>query len=67
MNKPFRDAAVSGAPSVLVMGALVGAGVPAELATALSVVTSVFASAAYRWVRARWPWLLAVDAPGGAK
>ena len=67
MNKPFRDAAVSGAPSVLIMGALVGAGVPAELATALSVVASVFASAAYRWVRARWPWLLAVDAPGGAK
>ena len=67
MNKPFRDAAVSGAPSVLVMGALVGAGVPAELATALSVVTSVVASAAYRWVRARWPWLLAVDAPSGVK
>lgn len=67
MNKPFRDAAVSGAPSVLVMGVLVAGGVPAELATALSVVTSVFASAAYRWVRARWPWLLAVDAPGGAK
>jgi len=49
------------------MGVLVSAGVPAELATALSVVTSVVASAAYRWVRARWPWLLAVDAPGGAK
>ena len=67
MNKPFRDAAVCGTPSVLVMGALVGAGVPAELATALSVVTSVVASAVYRWVRARWPWLLAVDAPSGAK
>ena len=67
MNKPFRDAAVSGAPSVLIMGALVGAGVPAELATAISVVASVFASAAYRWVRARWPWLLEVDAPSGVK
>ena len=67
MNKPFRDAAVSGAPSVLVMGVLVGAGVSAELATALSVVTSVVASAAYRWVRARWPWLLEVDAPSRVK
>ena len=67
MNKSVRDAAVSGAPSVLIMGALVGAGVPAELATAISVVASVFASAAYRWVRARWPWLLEVDAPSGVK
>ena len=67
MNKSLRDAAVTGTPAALVMGALVSVGVPVEMATLLSIVAAGLASMAYRAVRARWPWLLAVDAPSAAK
>ena len=65
--KSIRDAAVTGTPATLVLSALVSVGVPVEMATLLSIVAGALASMAYRAVRARWPWLLAVDAPSGAK
>ena len=66
-QKAIRDAAVTGAPATLVLSVLLEQGVPTATATALSVLASALVSLAYRAVRARWPWLLAVDAPTGAK
>jgi hypothetical protein len=66
-QKAIRDAVVTGAPATLVLSMLIEQGVPTATATALSVLASALASMAYRAVRARWPWLLAVDAPTGAK
>lgn len=65
--KPIRDAVVTGAPATLVMSVLLEQGVPTATATLLSVLAAAGASLVYRWVRARWPWLLAADAPSGAK
>jgi len=65
--KPVRDAIVTGTPATLVLPMLLEQGVPVETATLLSVLVAAGASLVYRWVRARWPWLLAVDAPTGAK
>ena len=65
--KPVRDAIVTGAPATLVLSVLLEQGVPTATATLLSVLAAAGASLAYRWLRARWPWLLAVDAPSGAK
>ena len=67
MMKPVRDAIVTGAPATLVLSMLLEQGVPTATATFVSVVVSALVSLAYRAVRARWPWLLAVDAPTGAK
>jgi len=67
MMKPVRDAVVTGAPATLVLSMLLEQGVPTATATLLSVLAAAGASLAYRWVRARWPWLLAADAPSGAK
>ena len=66
-QKAIRDAVVTGAPATLVLSVLLEQGVPTATATALSVLASALASMAYRAVRARWPWLLALDAPTGAK
>ena len=66
-QKAIRDAVVTGAPATLVLSVLLEQGVPIATATALSVLASALASLAYRAVRARWPWLLAVDAPTGGK
>lgn len=66
-QKAIRDAVVTGAPATLVLSVLLEQGVPAATATLLSVLAAALASMAYRWVRARWPWLLALDAPTGAK
>ena len=66
-QKAIRDAVVTGAPATLVLSVLLEQGVPTATATALSVLASALVSLAYRGVRARWPWLLAVDAPTGAK
>ena len=66
-QKAIRDAVVTGAPATLVLSMLLEQGVPTATATALSVLASALVSLAYRAVRARWPWLLAVDAPSGAK
>tara|TARA_R110000751_G_scaffold48895_3_gene108611 strand:+ start:290 stop:487 length:198 start_codon:yes stop_codon:yes gene_type:complete len=64
----LRDAAVTGSPATLVMAALVELGLPTAEATVISLAAGTFASGLYRAVRARWPWLLAADAPsGGAK
>ena len=65
--KPIRDAIVTGAPATLVLPMLLEQGVPTATATLLSVLAAAGASLAYRAVRARWPWLLAIDAPTGAK
>jgi len=65
--KPVRDALVTGAPATLVMSVLLEQGVPTATATLLSVLAAAGASLVYRWVRARWPWLLIVDMPSGAK
>ena len=64
--KPIRDAIVTGAPATLVLSMLLEQGVPTATATLLSVLAAAGASFAYRWVRARWPWLLAIDAPTGS-
>ena len=61
--KAIRDAVVTGAPATLVLSVLVEHGVPSATATALAVLASGLISMAYRAIRARWPWLLAVDAP----
>lgn len=66
-QKAIRDAVVTGAPATLVLSVLLEQGVPIATATALSVLASALVSLAYRAVRARWPWLLAVDAPTGTK
>ena len=67
-RKMLRDAAVTGSPATLVMAALVELGLPTAEATVISLAAGTFASGPYRAVRARWPWLLAADAPsGGAK
>ena len=66
-QKAIRDAVVTGAPATLVLSMLLEQGVPTATATLLSVLASALVSLAYRAVRARWPWLLAVDAPSGAK
>ncbi len=67
-RKMLRDAAVTGSPATLVMAALVELGLPTAEATVISLAGGTFASGLYRAVRARWPWLLAADAPsGGAK
>ena len=66
-QKAIRDAVVTGAPATLVLSVLLEQGVPTATATALSVLASALVSLAYRAVRARWPWLLAVDAPSGGK
>lgn len=66
-SKALRDAAVTGAPATLVLSMLLEQGVPTATATALSVLASALVSLAYRALRARWPWLLAMDAPSGAK
>ena len=65
--KPVRDAVVTGAPATLVLSVLLEQGVPTATATLLSVLAAAGASLAYRWLRARWPWLLALDAPSGGK
>ena len=65
--KPVRDAIVTGAPATLVLSMLLEQGVPTATATLLSVLAAAGASLVYRAVRSRWPWLLAVDAPTGAK
>ena len=67
MNKSVRDALVTGAPATLVLSMLLEQGVPTATATALAVLAGAVASMAYRAVRARWPWLLALDAPTGGK
>ena len=66
-QKAIRDAVVTGAPATLVLSMLLEQGVPTATATLLSVLVSALVSLAYRAVRARWPWLLALDAPSGAK
>ena len=67
MMKPVRDALVTGAPATLVLSMLLEQGVPTATATLLSVLAAAGASFAYRWVRARWPWLFIIDMPSGAK
>ena len=66
-QKAIRDAVVTGAPATLMLSVLLEQGVPTATATFVSVVVSALVSLAYRAVRARWPWLLALDAPTGAK
>ena len=66
-QKAIRDAVVTGAPATLVLSVLLEQGVPTAAATALSVLASALVSLVYRAVRARWPWLLALDAPTGVK
>ena len=66
-QKAIRDAVVTGAPATLVLSMLLEHGVPTATATFVSVLASALVSLAYRAVRARWPWLLALDAPTGAK
>ena len=66
-QKAIRDAVVTGAPATLVLSMLLEQGVPTATATLLSVLASALVSLAYRAVRARWPWLLALDTPSGAK
>jgi hypothetical protein len=65
--KPVRDAIVTGAPATLVLSMLLEQGVPTATATLLSVLAAAGASLAYRWVRARWPWLFIIDMPSGSK
>jgi len=66
-RKPIRDAAVTGAPATLVMAALIEFGVPTAEASLVALVVGAVASAVYRAIRTRWPWLLAADAPSGMK
>lgn len=61
--KAVRDGVVTGTPASLVMALMIGAGVPLEVATPLSILVAMVASTLYRYVRHRCPWLLAVDAP----
>jgi len=64
-RKMIRDAAVTGSPATLVMAVLIEYGIPTAEATAIALLAGTFASGIYRAVRARWPWLLAADAPSG--
>ena len=65
MNKSIRDGFVTGMPATLIFTAMLERGVSTTTATLVAVAASAVVAAVYRLVRARWPWLLAMDAPGG--
>lgn len=68
MIKPIRDAAVTASPSTLVLALMIEFGMPTAESSAVALLAGALASGIYRAVRARWPWLMAADAPsGGAK
>ncbi len=66
-TKGVRDAAVVGAPTALIMAALDEYGVPPATATVVAIGVAYVISVVYRALRDRWPWLMTVDAPSGAK
>jgi ABC-type uncharacterized transport system permease subunit len=66
-RKTIRDAAVTGSPATLVMAALIELGMSTSEATIIAIAAGGVASAVYRAIRTRWPWLLAADAPSRMK
>ena len=66
-SKSIRDGIVSGTPAGIAMLVLMRLGLSDFEAVAIAPVITVVAARAYRALRARWPWLLAVDAPSVAK
>jgi hypothetical protein len=66
-KKSIRDGIISGTPAGIAMLVCMRLGLSDFEAVAIAPVVTVVAARAYRALRARWPWLLAVDAPTGAK
>ena len=66
-KKPIRDALVTGSPAAISLAVLVELGIDTGTAAAASMLISSIASAIYRIVRERWPWLLVLDKPTGNK
>ena len=64
-KKPIRDALVTGSPAAISLAVLVELGIDTGTAAAASMLISSIASAIYRIVRDRWPWLLEMDKPTG--
>ncbi len=64
-KKPIRDALVTGSPAAISLAVLVELGIDTGTAAAASMLISSIASAIYRIVRERWPWLLEMDKPTG--
>ena len=64
-KKPVRDALVTGSPAAISLAVLVELGIDTGTAAAASMLISSIASAIYRIVRERWPWLLEMDKPTG--
>ena len=64
-KKPIRDALVTGSPASISLAVLVELGIDTGTAAAASMLISSIASAIYRIVRERWPWLLEMDKPTG--
>ena len=64
-KKPIRDALVTGSPAAISLAVLVELGIDTGTAAAASMLIASIASAIYRIVRERWPWLLEMDKPTG--
>ena len=64
-KKPIRDALVTGSPAAISLAVLVELGIDTGTAAAASMLISSIASAIYRIVRERSPWLLEMDKPTG--
>lgn len=61
--KSIRDAGLTGTVSVVVSALLVRyAGLDVAMAGVVGVAAGGFAARLYRALRARWPWLRALDA-----
>lgn len=67
-GKSIRDGGIAGGIAVLVSTVLVEQfDVPSGVAIALGPMAGAVAARAYRMLRARWPWLLNLDPPGGSE
>lgn len=65
--KPVRDGGLFAGLGTLVTGLLLTHGLDAYYAVPAGAAVAGLAAWAYRALRARWPWLAALDPAGGAQ
>jgi len=63
MLKSFRDGGITGGTTAVVMMLLLNHGADAETAAVAGMIAGGIAARLYRYGRARWPWLEALDPP----
>lgn len=63
MLKSFRDGGITGGTTAVVMMLLMNHGADPQTAAVAGMIAGGIAARLYRYCRARWPWLEALDPP----